>query len=348
MPDKEGVVDIIIPNWNGLKWLPGCLDSIKKQTWPGYRITVVDNGSLDGSVEWISREHPEVFLVALDSNYGFSVAVNRGIDATKNPLIFLLNNDTELAPDCLEQLVAAAKEKHDYAFFATKMLDFYQRDILDGAGDGFLRGGAGYRLGTMEKDGPAYNKDGPVFGACAGAALYRRDLFERIGMFDEDFFAYLEDVDLNVRAASAGLHSWYVPTARVYHIGSASSGSKINKLTVSLSTRNSLMVMFKNYPMPFFFRFLLPITLYQIAWLLFTIKKGCFFAWCVGVEQFAMQGLRVLQKRRKAMGPGKNNYKRLAICFIRAEQEVLHSIMRRRAAMDRGNLLFNLYSRVFL
>ncbi|MCW5214516.1 glycosyltransferase family 2 protein [Desulfobulbus sp. US5] len=124
---------------------------------------------------------------------------------------------------------------------------------MDGAGDGYLRGGAGYRLGTMELDGPAYNQAGLIFGACAGAVLYRRSLFDQIGLFDEDFFAYLEDVDLNLRINHSGKRGYYVPTAKVYHIGSASSGSKINPFTIRLSTRNSFYVLLKNYPTRLFF-----------------------------------------------------------------------------------------------
>ncbi len=193
-------VDIVIPNFNGRHMLAGCLDSIRRQTWGDWRVSVVDNGSTDGSAEWLREAHPEVRLIALGKNTGFSPAVNLGIRAGSRPLVFLLNNDTELAPDCLEQLVRAAETQPDHAFFAPRMLSFHQRHLLDGAGEGYLRGGAGYRLGTMEADGPPYDRARTVFGACAGAALYRREPFTALGWFDDAFFAYLEDVDLNLRA----------------------------------------------------------------------------------------------------------------------------------------------------
>ncbi|MCK5069109.1 MAG: glycosyltransferase family 2 protein, partial [Desulfocapsa sp.] len=233
-------IDIVIPNFNGKVFLRNCLNSLQKQTCTEFSVIVVDNGSTDGSIELLSEEYPKVKVLSWDENRGFSAAVNAGIDAGSAPLIFLLNNDTELDKHCLDELIATAQAKAGYDFFAAKMLNYHERTSLDGAGDAFLRGGVGYRIGTMETDGNYYNTARQVFGACAGAALYRRDFFDELGLFDEDFFAYLEDVDLNLRANSRGKKCWYVPDARVYHIGSATTGSKINPFTVSLSTRNNL------------------------------------------------------------------------------------------------------------
>ena len=195
-------VDIVIPNLNGRHMLVGCLDSIRRQTWGDWRVSVVDNGSTDGSADWLRAHHPEVQLIALAENTGFSPAVNLGIRAGSRPLVFLLNNDTELADDCLEKLVRAAQAQPDHAFFAPRMLSFHQRHLLDGAGEGYLRGGAGYRLGTLEADGPPYDRARDVFGACAGAALYRREPFTALGWFDDAFFAYLEDVDTTCAPAA--------------------------------------------------------------------------------------------------------------------------------------------------
>ena len=215
-----------------------------------------------------------------------------------SPLVFLLNNDTELAPDCLAELVRAAGQ-HDDAFFAPKMLSFREREILDGAGEGYLRGGVGYRLGTMERDSEVYSQPRQVFGACGGAALYRRVMLERIGLFDEDFFAYLEDVDLNFRANRAGFSCRYVPSARVYHIGSATTGSKINPFTVRLSTRNNLYLLLKNYPVSMLFRFLPAIVVYQFFWLLFVIKKGQFLSYCSGIIAFLRGARQHVQEKEK-------------------------------------------------
>jgi len=222
-------IDIVIPNFNGKVFLQNCLDSLAKQSGVDFTVFVVDNGSEDGSVGFLRENYPDIKIIAWNENRGFSAAVNAGINAGSAPLIFLLNNDTELDDNCLEELLAAARTKTEYDFFAAKMLNFHDHTRLDGAGDAFILGGVGYKIGTMEADSKYYSTARQVFGACAGAALYRRKLFEEIGDFDEDFFAYLEDVDFNFRANSRGKKCWYVPEAGVYHIGSATTGSKINE-----------------------------------------------------------------------------------------------------------------------
>ncbi|MCI5128912.1 MAG: glycosyltransferase family 2 protein [Candidatus Electrothrix sp. AUS3] len=211
----------------------------------------------------------------------------------------------------------------------------------------------GYRLGTMEQDGPAYNVPGPIFGACAGAVLYRRSLFDDIGLFDEDFFAYLEDVDLNLRINYSGRQGYYVPAAKVYHIGSASSGSKINPFTVRLSTCNSLYVLLKNYPARLIFRFLPVIFTYQCLWLLFVIKKRQFLPYLQGIRQ-ALNGMVMM---RKKWGMFSQNTRQdhttltvdeFASCLTAAEQTVVQSIMRRRTAEGKNSWLLRVYLKVFL
>ncbi|MCI5123765.1 MAG: glycosyltransferase family 2 protein [Candidatus Electrothrix sp. AR5] len=272
--------------------------------------------------------------------------MNKGILSSTAPFVFLLNNDTELDSACLSHLVQVAKEQKEFDFFSPKMLSFHDRTILDGAGDGYLRGGAGYRLGTMELDGPAYNQAGPIFGACAGAVLYRRSLFDQIGLFDEDFFAYLEDVDLNLRVNHSGKRGYYVPTAKVYHIGSASSGSKINPFTVRLSTRNSIYVLLKNYPTRLFLRLLPVILIYQFFWLLFVMKKGQVPAYLQGMGQAVVSMRKMRKKRKQISSYDLLNIGEFAVCLSLSEREVLESIMRRREAEGKKNWLPRCY--VFL
>ncbi len=341
-------IDIIIPNFNGKVFLPACLDSLQRQSYSDFHVIVVDNGSSDGSVEFLHQNYPEVEVLAWDENTGFSAAVNGGIKAGSAPLVFLLNNDTELDESCLERLVSAAKQKKEYDFFATKMLNYQDRTVLDGAGDAFLRGGVGYRIGTMEEDAEYYSNARQVFGACAGAALYRRGFFDELGLFDEDFFAYLEDVDLNLRANSRGKKCWYVPDARVYHIGSATTGSKINPFTVSLSTRNNLCVLVKNYPFSLLFRFTPAICVYQFFWLCFVIKKWQFVAYVKGLIKFFEILPMMLGKRQENLRLQSVNKKELATIMNRAEEEVIQSIMRRREAKGQSNQLFSFYKRIFL
>jgi GT2 family glycosyltransferase len=340
-------VNIVIPNWNGLRFLPNCLASIERQQFTDWQITIVDNGSADGSLEYL-RAQPKVRLLALPENRGFSAAVNAGLLSSDAPYVFLLNNDTELPPDCLSQLLNAAAELSQFDFFAPKMLSFHERTVLDGAGDGFLRGGAGYRLGTMEKDSPIYNQPRPVFGACAGAALYRRAVFDRIGLFDEDFFAYLEDVDFNLRLNRAGCKGYYVPAARVYHIGSASSGSTFNPFTIRLSTRNSIYILLKHYSLFHFFRLLPVIAIYQFLWMVLTVKKRHFLAYCQGMREAIAGSTEMLRKRLEIRRRDRIAEAELAACLRNAEKTVIDSIMRRRSEQGKSNWLLQAYQRFFL
>ncbi|MCI5137052.1 MAG: glycosyltransferase family 2 protein [Candidatus Electrothrix sp. AR1] len=273
--------------------------------------------------------------------------MNKGILNSTAPFVFLLNNDTELAPDCLHHLMATAEKQVVFDFFSPKMLSFHDRSMLDGAGDGYLRGGAGYRLGTMEQDSPVYSQSGPIFGACAGAVLYRRSLFDQIGLFDEDFFAYLEDVDLNLRINHSGKRGYYVPTAKVYHIGSASSGSKINPFTVRLSTRNSIYVLLKNYPTRLFLRLLPVILIYQFFWLLFVMKKGQVPAYLQGMGQAVVSMRKMRKKRKQISSYDLLNIGEFAVCLSLSEKEVLESIMRRREAEGKKNWLPRCYVLLF-
>ena len=228
------------------------------------------------------------------------------------------------------------------------MLNYHQRQFIDGAGDAVLRGGVGYRLGTMEQDGKDYQEDRESFGACAGAALYSKRFFSTVGLFDVDFFAYLEDVDLNMRARRHGLRCMFVAEAIVYHIGSASSGSKINRLTIRLSTRNNIHVLAKNYPLRLFLRFFPAIIVYQLAWMLFCIKNGMLLPYLQGLYQ----GIRMLpQSYKKGQALQKNGdlmHPDLFAATLKcSEKEAIGSIMARRTAMGKNNFLLFCYCKLF-
>lgn len=344
----DPLIEIIIPNWNGREMLEHCLSSLHHQTFTGFRVIVVDNGSSDGSNDLIAEKFPEVKLIRLDRNTGFSVAVNTGIKSSMAPWLLLLNNDMEVAEDCLENLRQAVENYRQFDFFALKMMNFHQRQYIDGAGDAVLRGGVGYRLGTMEKDNEEYRKDRESFGACAGAALYSRRFFTRAGLFDADFFAYLEDVDLNMRARQLGLRCMYIAGAIVYHIGSATSGSKINALTVRLSTRNNIHVLVKNYPLPTFLRFFPAIAIYQLAWLLLCVKKAMLLPYLAGFYQGLRELPGYLGKRRELSRRGAGVLPHHFAAMVRAaEREAVTSIMARRTAAGKNNFLLACYSRLF-
>lgn len=241
-------VTVVIPNWNGERFLDLCLSSLRRQSFEDFETILVDNGSTDTSVDFTERNFPEVRVIPLNDNRGFSAAVNAGIRASRTEYVALLNNDTEVDPGWLTALGRAAESHPKAGLFASKLVDFHDRRLLDGAGDALRRSGLPYRIGHQELDRGQFDKPAFVFGASAAAALYRATLFEEIGPFDEDFFAYCEDGDISFRAQLAGYRCLYVPGAVVYHMGSASTGGKRSPTATRLGTQNSVNLLVKNLP----------------------------------------------------------------------------------------------------
>jgi len=239
---------IVIPNYNGAKLLSACLDSLSRQTFRDFGVLVVDNGSTDDSAALCERRSGELSLLRKDSNLGFAAAANEGIRNSDGELVALLNNDTETDPDWLLELVAALDRRSDIAFCASRMLDLSDRSLIDSAGNCYAFNGRSIPRGFLERDAGQYEKEEEVFGACAGAALYRRSLFDEIGVFDESFVSYKEDVDLDFRAQLRGFRCLYVPGAICYHVGGATSGRRRSDLAVRLSACNSIITFVKNMP----------------------------------------------------------------------------------------------------
>lgn len=262
---------VVIPNYNGIKYIENCLYSLEQGTVIP-KIIVVDNGSGDGSLLVVKEKFPQVQIIEFAENTGFCRAVNTGIKAARTEYVLLLNNDTVADRDmikCLEESLDADPKAFSAA---AKMICLNDRNKLDGAGDFYCALGWAFSRG---KDRPAasYGKPGRIFSSCAGGALYRRQVFEKIGYFDENHFAYLEDMDIGYRANIYGYHNKYAPDAKVYHAGSAVSGSRHNEFKVNLSSRNSVYLIYKN--MPFLQIFLnLPFLLpgYLIKFLFFALK----------------------------------------------------------------------------
>jgi len=258
-------VTVVIPNWNGKRFLNLCLTSLRRQSFKDFETVLVDNGSMDTSVGFTERNFPEVRVISLADNRGFSVAVNVGIRASEAEYVALLNNDTEAVPGWLEALVRAAESCPEAGLFASKLVDFHDRRLLDGAGDALRRSGLPYRVGHRELDRGQFEREAFVFGTCAAAALYRRALFEEIGPFDEDFFAYCEDGDVSFRAQLAGYRCLYVPGAVVYHVGSASTGGKRSPTATRLGTQNGVNLLVKNLPAALVWRQLPPLLAGQLS-----------------------------------------------------------------------------------
>jgi GT2 family glycosyltransferase len=250
-------VSVIIPNWNGSRYLRACFQSLRAQRFRDFEVVLVDNGSRDDSLALTAVEFPEVRVLALPENVGFAPAVNRGIQSCRSPYVALLNNDTEVDPDWLGELVGALESNPRAASAAAKMREHDEgcRDRLYGLGQALTPDGTPHRIGGGEIDRGQWDGVREVFGACGGAALYRRTVLDEIGLLDEAFFAYLEDDDWAFRARLAGYHCVAVPSAVVYHVGSGTSGAG-SPLVFRLGTRNRVRLLLKNYPASWLIRYL--------------------------------------------------------------------------------------------
>lgn len=266
-------VTIVIPNYNGVAYLDACLRSVWKQSGVSIEVIVVDNGSTDGSRELIREQFPKCQLVCLKQNYGFSRAVNEGIKRAKSPYVILLNNDTEVRSDFAKYLLDAIRKDDRRFSCAAKMLQYEKRELLDNAGDFYCAMGWGIARGKG-KPSECYSKAEKIFSSCAGAAIYQKRVVEALGGFDEAHFVYLEDIDLSYRAKIYGYYHWYEPKAEVYHMGSATSGSRYNRFKVVHSAGNNIYLLYKNMPL---LQLLLNLPLLLLGFFikyLFFVKKG--------------------------------------------------------------------------
>lgn len=255
---------VIIPNWNGRHLLEQCLKSLAGQTFSDFRTIVVDNGSTDGSVAWVQEHHPEVRLIVNSQNRGFAAAINQGIRAGQGAYVLTLNNDAWAEPGWVAALIAAAESDPTVGMCASKMLFAGRPGIINSTGIALDKAGIAWDRRGGEADTASETVPVEVFGPCGGAALYRRAMLDQIGLFDEDFFAYLEDVDLAWRARRAGWRCLYVPAARVFHRHSATGreGSPFKSYHLG---RNKVWLLAKNYPIGHLWPYLPLVFLYDLA-----------------------------------------------------------------------------------
>ena len=266
---------ILIPNYNGIKFIENCLDSIMEME-EKYPVIIVDNGSCDGSDQLIldkyasgdstsdgfihqsnhSADHNQITLIKLSENTGFCHAVNVGINAVKTPYVFLLNNDTVVKKDTISVLERRIESSKKIFSVQSLILNLYNQDLIDDAGDTYSALGWARAIGK-DRDYKEFlstkevkqDNAKQVFACCGAAVLYRCEIFDDIGTFDENHFAYLEDIDLGYRARINGYINLCEPESIIFHAGSGTSGSRHNRFKVDLSAKNNVYLIYKNMPL---------------------------------------------------------------------------------------------------
>ena len=242
-------VSIIIVNWNGLRHLPECLESLESQSFRDFETIVVDNGSQDGSLEYL-RSRPEVVLVPLPENAGFAAGNNAGLPLARGEYVVTLNNDTRAEPDWLERLVQVADRHPEAGMVASRICAYHDPELIDSLGMAICRDG----MSRGDFRGRRFSELGlppvrEILFPSACVALYRRAMLDEIGFFDPDFFAYCEDTDLGLRGRLAGWGAVLARDAVVYHKYSMTSGA-FTPFKLYLVERNHYFAAVKNLPMP--------------------------------------------------------------------------------------------------
>ena len=244
---------VIIPHYNKLILLKECLYHLNQQSFNNFDVLIVDNGSTDGSAEYIFKicnENKNYHSILLNENTGFAYAVNKGFEySIKNEFAYsiLLNNDAYVEDDFIKELFHSINNKNNIFAVSSMMINYHDKDIVDSFGDYYTLLGWAYQGHIGEKvDNIRHNEE--CFSACGGASIYNNSALEKIGLLDENFFAYLEDIDLSYRAKLYGYIIKNCFTARCYHLGSATSGSKYNEFKVRTSARNNIFLIYKNMP----------------------------------------------------------------------------------------------------
>jgi GT2 family glycosyltransferase len=246
IPSDQSVA-VVVVNWNGLLYLPACILSLSQQTHPNYQIVVIDNGSTDGSLAYLERYHPSVHIIRNQHNLGFAAACNQGIVATQTDYIALLNNDAIVHPEWLSAMVDKMSDP-TVGMCACKMLAMNNHHMVDSAGIAVDKLGFAWGIAGGQLDDPShYPQPEQLLGPSGGAGLYRRSMLEDIGLFDESFFAYLEDVDLAWRAQWAGWQCKFAENAVAFHVHSATA-MRVPYLKSRLLARNRVWMLVKNYP----------------------------------------------------------------------------------------------------
>lgn len=297
-------VSVVTPNYNGLKFLNSYFETLLIQSRFIEEIIIIDNASTDGSVQFIeefirSPNYPiDIILIRNDENLGFAPAVNQGIEIAKSEYVYSINNDVELEWNALEEIIKAMDESialgENPFSVQSKMIQHHNRKLIDDAGDEYTILAWTKKIGDGQPV-ERYDEKREIFSSCAGAALYRKSVLEEIGLFDKDFFAYVEDIDLSYRAQIYGYKNYFCPNSIVYHYGSATSGSRYNEFKIKLAARNNVYLIYKNFPIiQKIINFIFLFIGFAIKYLFF-VRKGYGSLYLEGIKE----GLRNRKKLNK-------------------------------------------------
>ncbi len=292
-------VTIAIPALHRPDLTARCLQFLQKQTLPAdeWEVVVIENEARTGEI-LPDPLPPHVQRIELPTNEGTTGSINRAVAATESRYVLLLNNDIELEPDYLARLVAALDADTKLGFAIGKLLRATQRTHLDGAGDAMLMAGAAYRLGNLDRDDGQFDRPAAVITGCGAAVLYRREAFVASGGLDTEFFAYLDDLDLGLRAQLLGCGGMYLPDAVAYHIGSATLGERLHPRVVEWITRNQFYVLAKDYPRRVLLRLLPRIVVYQLLWMMYVARRGAAGAYVRGLIA-GLRGWGNMRRKRR-------------------------------------------------
>lgn len=276
--NKPIFASVIIPNWNGQHLLKDCLKSLSCQSFKDFEIILVDNASTDESLEYVVKNFPHVRIVKLEKNFGFARAINEGVKISSANYVVFLNNDTEVTKDWLENLINCAKRHPEAVSVNSKLLNYYDRKRIDGVGILINEVGQARSIGWQEEDHGQYEEENYVFGATGGGSLFKKDMFIKIGMFDENYFMYSEEVDFSFRAQFLGYKSIYCPKAVIYHKHKASAKKRPQYIEY-WQFRNMIQTIIKDFPVSVLFKKWrwLKIILVFLNTVFYQLKNGYFW-----------------------------------------------------------------------
>lgn len=319
----EHKIAVVIPTWRRDDLLKNCLQSLDRQTFTDFRTVVVSNAASEQAARM--AEAAGCAVIRLPSNRGFAAAVNAGISHAQSPYVLVLNDDVELDPRWLERTVSFLNERLEIFYCCGKI---YQAGglLFDNAGDALSLGGSAWRLG-YGRPGSGLNDSGdfslprPVWAVSGTATLFRRTVFDKIGRFDEDFFAYLEDMDFSLRAARAGFQGFYLPEATCRHQGSATLGGPDSATVIRRLTQNQLLLLAKQFPKGALLRLAPRIVWAQILWAALAIRKRRFGAYLAGLAGF----LRLLPSAIRRRTPWRTEEAQVFLARLRASEREIYA-----------------------